>query len=137
MSLTRLPYYQHPRPPQHELRQRVVFDSRARLIGHVANIYVDDEGNFQFVGVAMRGGLLGFGKKNHLVPVEAIAGEEPGTSITLTVVQQTVESAPTLDDPRAAPDEALQRAAREHCGLPTVRSERRTSENTPSRHLGE
>jgi hypothetical protein len=115
VNLTRLAYYQHPRPPQRELRQRGVFDSGARLIGHVANIYVDDDGNFRFVDVAMSG-LLGLGKKHHLVPVEAIAGEQPGSSITLTVDQQTVESAPTLGDPQVAPDEELQRTIREHYG---------------------
>ena len=121
MNLTRLAYTQHPHPPQRELRQRGVFDSGDRLIGHVVDIYVDDGKNFRFVDVAM-GGVLGFAKKHHLVPVEAIAEEEPG-SITLTVVQQTVQSAPMLDDPYAAPDEGLQRAAREHCGLAAVPSE--------------
>jgi len=115
MNLTRLAFTQHPRPPQRELRQRGVFDSGDRLIGHVVNIYVDADENFQFVDVAM-GGLMGFGKKHYLVPVEVIAEEEPG-SITLTVDQQTVQSAPALDDPHAAPDERLQRAAREQCGL--------------------
>jgi hypothetical protein len=32
-----------------------------------------------------------------------------------------VESAPTLSDARTVPDEALQRAAREHYGLGAVR----------------
>jgi hypothetical protein len=121
MNLTRLAFTQHPRPPQRELRQRGVFDSEARLIGHVANIYVDVNGTFRFVGVAMST-LMGFRKKHHLVPLEAIAEKEPG-SITLRVDQQTVQSAPTLDDPHAAPDEGLQRAAREHCGLAEVPSE--------------
>jgi hypothetical protein len=111
MKLARLDFTQHPRPHQREVRQRGVFDSGDRLIGQVVNIYVDDEGNFRFVDVAM-GGVLGFAKKHHLVPVEAIAEEEPG-SITLTLDQQAVESAPTLEDPHAAPDEGLQRAARE------------------------
>ena len=84
MKLARLDFAQHPRPPQHELRQRGVFDSGARLIGHVENIYVDDEGTFRFLDVVM-GGFMGLGKKHHLVPVEAIAEEEPGSSITLTV----------------------------------------------------
>ncbi len=112
MKLARLEFTQYPRPPQRELRRRSVFDSGDRLIGHVANIYVDDDENFRFVDVAM-GGVLGFAKKHHLVPVEAIAEEEPGSSITLTADQQTVESAPTLGDPHTAPDESLQRAARE------------------------
>jgi hypothetical protein len=118
MNLTRLTFTQHPRPLQRELRQRGVFDSGDRLIGHVVNIYVDDDENFRFVDVAV-GGVLGFGKKHHLVPVEAIAEEEPG-SITLRVDQQTVQSALALGDPHAAPDEGLQRAAREHCGLAAV-----------------
>jgi PRC-barrel domain len=122
MNLTRLEFTQHPRPPQRELRQRGVFDSGDRLIGHVANIYVDDEENFRFVDVAM-GGVLGFAKKHHLVPVEAIAEEEPGSSITLTVDQPAVESAPTLDAPHAAPDDDLQRDARQHCGLAEGTSE--------------
>jgi hypothetical protein len=111
MNLTRLVFTHHPRPPQRELRQRGVFDSGDRLIGQVVNIYVDDEENFRFVDVAM-GGVLGIGKKHHLVPVEAIAEEEPG-SITLTVDRQTVHSAPTLGAPHTAPDEGLQRAARQ------------------------
>ena len=118
MKLTRLAFPQHPRPPQRELRERGVFDSGGSLIGYVENIYVDEEGTFRFVDVAM-GGFMGIGKKHHLVPVEAIAEEEPG-SITLTVDQQTVQSAPALDDPHAAPEEGLQRAAREHCGLAAV-----------------
>ena len=121
MNLTRLAYAQHPRPPQRELRQRGVFDSGGRLIGHVEDLYVDDDRTFQFVGVAMRG-LLGFGSKRRLVPVEAIAEKDPGT-ITLTVDEQTVESAPKLDDPHAAPDEGLQHVAREHYGLSAVPSE--------------
>jgi PRC-barrel domain len=111
MKLARLDFAQHPRPPQHELRQRGVFDSGARLIGHVENIYVDDEGTFRILDVVM-GGFVGMGKKHHLVPVEAIAEEEPGSSITLTVDRQTVQSAPTLGDLHTAPEEGLQRAAR-------------------------
>jgi hypothetical protein len=121
MNLTRPAFTQHPRPPQRELRQRGVFDSGGRLIGHVVNIYVDDDRNFRFVDVALSS-LMGLGKKHHLVPVEAIAEEDPG-SITLTVDRRIVESAPTLGDLHAAPNEGLQRAAREHCGLAAVPSE--------------
>jgi len=112
MKLARLEFTQHPRPHQRELRQRGVFDSGDRLIGHVENIYVDEEGTFRFVDVAM-GGFMGIAKKHHLLPVEAIAEEEPG-SITLTVDRQTIlQSAPTLSEPHTAPDEGLQRAARQ------------------------
>ena len=112
MKLARLEFTQYPRPPQRELRRRGVFDSGGSLIGHVENIYVDDEGIFRFLDIAM-GGFMGLAKKHHLVPVEVIAEEEPGSSITLRVDRQTVKSAPTLGDPHTAPDEGLQRAARE------------------------
>jgi hypothetical protein len=112
LNLNRLTYTQHPRPPQRELRQRGVLDSGGRLIGQVKNIYVDEDRSFRFVDVAISG-FLGFGRNHHLVPVEAIAEADPGT-ITLTIDRQTVESAPKLDHPHDAPDEGLQRAAREH-----------------------
>jgi hypothetical protein len=118
MKLTRLEFAQHPRPPQRELRQRGVFDPGGSLIGHVENAYVDDERTFRFVSIAMSG-LVVLGRKHRLVPVEAISEAGPD-SITLTVDQQTIESAPAFGDPHTAPDEALQRAAREHCGLAAV-----------------
>jgi hypothetical protein len=93
MKLIRLEFAQHPRPPQRELRQRGVFDSGGSLLGYVANVYVDEERNYRFVDIAV-GGFMGLSAKHHLVPVEAIAEGEPG-SVTLTVDQQTIESAPT------------------------------------------
>ena len=117
MNLTRLAHHQHPRPPHHELRQKEVLDSGSRLIGQVDNLYVDDDTNLQFADVSTTGLLIG--KKHYLIPVEVIAEEESGY-VTLTVDQQTVQSAPPLGDPHAAPDEGLQRAAREHCGLAAV-----------------
>ena len=114
MNLTRLGRGQHPRPPQQELRQRSVFDSGARHIGEVANLYVDEERTLHFVDV-VTSGFLGLGRKHHLVPVEAITDESPG-SITLGVDQQSVEGAPAFANPQAGPDDRLQRAVREHYG---------------------
>ncbi len=119
MNLIRLERHQHPRPPHQELRQKSVFDSGARNIGQVGNLYVDDDMDLRFLDVCMSG-LLGFGTKHHLVPAEAIAEESAG-SVTLKVDQHTVESAPTLANPKAGPEEELQRAAREHYGLGAVR----------------
>jgi hypothetical protein len=118
MKLIRLEFAQHPRPPQRELRQRGVFDSGGSLLGYVANVYVDEERNYRFVDIAV-GGFMGLSARHHLVPVEAIAEGEPG-SITLTVDRQILDSAPTLGDPHEAPDDGLQRAAREHCGFAAV-----------------
>ena len=118
MKLSRLSFPQHPRPPQRELRQRSVFDSEGVLIGYVDNVYVDDDRNYRFVDITV-GSFLGLSARHSLVPVEAIVEGEPG-SITLKVDRQTIESAPTLGAPHAAPEEDLQRAAREHCGLAAV-----------------
>ena len=65
MNLIRLEHHQHPRPPHQELRQKTVFDSGVRDIGQVANLYVDDDWDLQFVDV-VTSGFLGFGKKHWL-----------------------------------------------------------------------
>ncbi len=118
MNLHRLERHQHPKPPHHELRQKSVFDSGVRNIGQVGNLYVDEDSNLQFLDVCTSG-FMGFGTKHYLVPAEAIAEESPG-SVTLKVDQQSVESAPTLSEPRLAPSEQLQRAARDHYGVGAV-----------------
>jgi PRC-barrel domain protein len=121
MNLTRLAHHQHPLPPHHELRQKEVLDSGDRLIGQIDNLYVDDDRNLQFADVSITG-LFDFGKKHYLIPVEVIGDEESGY-VTLTVDQQTVQNAPKLAHPHDAPDEDLQRTARENCGLSAVPSE--------------
>jgi hypothetical protein len=114
MKLIRLQRHQHPRPPHHELRQKRVLDSTYRSIGQVENLYVDEDMELHFVDVATSG-FMGLRTKHHLVPVEAIVNEDAG-SITLSVDQQAVESAPAYANPHAGPEEALQRATREHYG---------------------
>ena len=118
MNLKRLERHQHPKPPHQELRQKSVLDSGARGIGQVGNLYVDEDRNLQFLDVCTSG-FMGFGTKHYLVPAEAIAEEAPG-SVTLKVDQQSVESAPTLDNPKGAPGEELQRTAHEQFGLGAV-----------------
>ena len=114
MNLIRLQRHQHPKPPHHELRQKTVMDSGDRIIGQVANLYVDDDRELHFLDVATSG-FLGLGTKHHLVPVEAISDEGTG-SVTLAVDQQVVESATTYVKPYAELDEELQRFTREHYG---------------------
>ncbi len=112
MNLHRLERHQHPNPPHQELRQKSVFDSGSRNVGQVGNLYVDEDSNLRFLDVCTSG-FLGFGTKHYLVPVEAIAEESAG-AVTLKVDHQSVESAPTLANPKGAPGEELQRAAHEH-----------------------
>ena len=65
MHLIRLPRHRHPEPPHHELRQKTVLDLDGRLIGQVANLYVDDDRELQFVDVIISG-FLGLRTKHHL-----------------------------------------------------------------------
>ena len=115
MALIRLEWHEHPAPPQHELRQKSVLDSRGSIVGTVANLFVD-EGSRQlrFVDV-LTSEFLGMERKHHLLPVEAVSKEDSG-SITLGVDQETVERAPAFPNPHIGPDEAYQRTVREHYG---------------------
>ena len=115
MTLIRLQRHEHPAPPHHEIRQTMVIDSGENIVGTVENLYVDEDGRqLRFVDV-VTSGFLGLGRKHHLVPVEAITGEAPG-SIMLSVDEQTIESAPEFPDPHTAPNDELQRATRGHYG---------------------
>jgi hypothetical protein len=114
MNLIRLERHKHPKPPHHELRQKTVLDVDNRSIGQVANLYVDEDNELQFVDV-IDSRFMGLRTKHHFVPVEAIAEEGAG-SITLAVDQQAVESAPTHANPHIPPAEELQRLTREHYG---------------------
>jgi hypothetical protein len=114
VKLIHLPHHQHPKPPHHELRQKRVLDSGGRFIGQIENLYVDEDRELRFVDVATSG-LFGFGTKHHLIPVEVITEEDPG-SVSLEVDQQAAESAPTYATPHAGPDEDLQETTRKHFG---------------------
>jgi hypothetical protein len=115
MALIRLDWHEHPAPPQHEMRQKRVLDSRGSVVGTVANIYVDEDSRqLRFVDV-VTSDFLGLERKHHLIPVEAVSEEDPG-SIKLGVDQESVERAPAFPNPHLAPDEGYQRTIREHYG---------------------
>ena len=115
MALIRLEWHEHPAPPLHEMRQKSVLDSGGSVVGTVANLYVDEDSRqLRFVDV-VTSDFVGLGRKHHLVPVEAVSDEDPG-SITLRVDQETLESAPPFADPHVGPDEEYQGTIREHYG---------------------
>ena len=115
MALIRLEWHEHPAPPQHEMRQKRVLDSGDRFVGTVANLYVDEDSKqLRFMDI-LTSDFLGLERKHHLVPVETVSEEDPG-SITLGVDQEAVESAPPFPDPHVGPDEEYQRTIREHYG---------------------
>src|SRR5918994_2695126 len=89
MALIRLEWHEHPAPPQQEMRQKRVLDSGDRFVRTVANLYVDEDSRqLRFLDV-LTSEFLGWERKHHLVPVEAVSEEDPGL-ITLGVNQQTV-----------------------------------------------
>jgi hypothetical protein len=97
------------------MRQKSVLDSAGSVVGTVANLYID-EGSRQlrFVDV-LTSDFLGLERKHHLVPVEAVSDQDPG-SITLGVDRETVERAPAFPDPHVGPEEEYQRTIRQHYG---------------------
>jgi sporulation protein YlmC with PRC-barrel domain len=115
MALIRLELHEHPAPPQHEMRQKSVLDSGGTVVGTVANLYVDEDSRqLRFLDVRTSD-FLGLERKHHLVPVEAVSDQDPG-SITLGVDQESVQSGPDYPNPHIAPDEDYQRTIREHYG---------------------
>ena len=120
MNLVRLDRHQQPSPPRRELRERAVYASTGRYLGHVVHLYVDDDRKLRFVDVVTRG-FLGLGSKHHLVPVEAIT-EETLNAITLGVDEETVWGAPRASNPLAPPTDEQQRALYEHYGYPYATS---------------
>ena len=115
MALIRLEWHEDPAPPQHEMRQKSVLDSKGNVVGTVANLYVDESSRqLRFLDVRTSD-FLGLEKKHHLIPVEAVSHQDPG-SITLGVDQESVQSGPDFPNPHVAPDEDYQRTIREHYG---------------------
>ncbi len=63
MALIRLQLHEHPAPPHHEIRQKSVLDSGDRIVGTVANLYVDEDSRqLRFVDVVI---LLSFEALNN------------------------------------------------------------------------
>jgi sporulation protein YlmC with PRC-barrel domain len=115
MALIRLEWHEHPAPPHHEMRQKSVLDSRGSVVGTVANLYIDEDSRQLRLLDVLTSEFLGLERKHHLVPVEAVSEEDPG-SITLGVDQEAVESAPPFPGPHVVPDEEYQRTLRGHYG---------------------
>src|SRR5215203_60546 len=98
MALIRLELHEHPASPQHEMRQKSVLDSGGTVVGTVANLYADKGSRQLRFVVVLTSDFLGLERKHHLVPVEAVSDQDPG-SITLGVYQETVERASAFPNP--------------------------------------
>ena len=122
MNIIRLEQHEYPARPQHDLRGRSVLDRRDRLLGYVANLYVDeDEKQLRFLDVVTEG-FLGLGRKHHLVPIEALIPAADAArrgfygAIGLQVDREKVEGSPTFPNPLAGPDPDLQETIRQYYG---------------------
>ena len=120
MNIIRLEQHEYPARPQDDLRARSVLDRRDRLLGYVANLYVDeDERQLRFLDVVTEG-FLGLGRKHHLVPIEALIPAADAArrgfygAIGLQVDRETVEQSPTMPNPLAGPEPELEEAIRQY-----------------------
>jgi hypothetical protein len=122
MNIIRLEQHEYPARPQDDLRARSVLDRRDRLLGYVANLYVDeDERQLRFLDVVTEG-FLGLGRKHHLVPIEVLIPAEEATrlgligALELQVDREKVEGSPTFPNPLAGPDPDLQKSILQYYG---------------------
>ncbi len=122
MNVIRLQPHEYPAPPQHDLRGKSVLDSSGRYLGHVANLYVDeDDRHLRFLDVVSEG-FLGLGRKHYLVPIEALIPAAEASrrgyhgAIGLQVGREILERSPTFANPLAGPDPELQESILEHYG---------------------
>jgi hypothetical protein len=66
--------------PAMDQRGRDAYDRSGEVVGTVSDVLIDpDQRKARMLEIATGGGLLGLGKKQILVPVEAIAGGDPRT----------------------------------------------------------
>jgi len=66
--------------PATDFRARDAYDRNGEPVGTIADVLIDpDQRKARMLEVVSGGGLLGIGKKQFLVPVEAIAGGDPRT----------------------------------------------------------
>jgi sporulation protein YlmC with PRC-barrel domain len=66
--------------PATDLRGRDVFDRDDQAVGTVADVLIDlNQRKARMLEVVSGGGLLGIGKKQFLVPIEAVIGGDPRT----------------------------------------------------------
>lgn len=81
---------------ERDVRGVTVKDAAGDELGTVEGIYVDTEERKARFLIVVKGGLLGFGGSQHLVPVEAIASVTDD-GVRLRHARDDVEAAPRYD----------------------------------------
>jgi sporulation protein YlmC with PRC-barrel domain len=99
-----------------DIRGLDVYDTTGNQIGHVEDLYVDDQDRkVRFLDVGA-GGLLGVGKKHFLIPVEAIADVGEGR-VTIDENREKVVGSPAFD-PNVVPEPHYHRDLYDYYGYP-------------------
>jgi sporulation protein YlmC with PRC-barrel domain len=103
--------------PAMDLREREVRDRHGEAVGSVSDLLLDpNDGTVRLLEVTMGGGLLGIGKKRHLVPVEAVAGGDPRT-VYIDKPRDVIEATPEYTPADGDDEEAQYAAAYEAYGI--------------------
>lgn len=106
------------RDPAGDLRGRDVHDQMDEPIGVVADLLVDPAAReARLIELETAGGLLGFGKKRYLVPLEAVTGNDART-IYLDRIHDDVVAGPEYRPATDDEEEAQYAAAYQHYGIP-------------------
>lgn len=70
----------HLADPAMDLRDREVIDRHGERVGKVSDVLLDPtECQVRMVEVETNAGVLGIGRKHHLIPVETLSGGDPRT----------------------------------------------------------
>ena len=92
-----------------------VYDRSGDKIGKVDDLFVDDNGHEEYIGVK----LGSFGPRSTLIPVEAVARRRAGTHHRGRANQRAPQRGPTLDDDNITPE--LEERMRRHFGLESTK----------------
>jgi sporulation protein YlmC with PRC-barrel domain len=103
--------------PAMDLRDREVRDRHGEAVGTVSDLLLDqDERRVRLVEITTGGGLLGIGKKHHLIPVEALAGGDPRT-VYVDRSREEIEQTPEYTVAEGDEEEAQYAAAYDAYGV--------------------
>ncbi len=82
--------------PDQDIRERKVLDQHGEDIGHVSDLFIDqDKRKVRMLQVAA-GGFLGLGERHFLIPVEAVSSITPD-AVSIKHTREHVVNSPAYD----------------------------------------
>jgi uncharacterized protein YrrD len=120
-----------------DLRGREVLDREGEQVGTVEDMLIDPALRVpRMVKIETGGGLLGIGKKHHLVPLEAISGGDPRT-VHVAKSKDEILGAPEYSQSEGDEEEAHYTDVYAYFGIPTYWSQEAQAQTTGMRHEGD